>query len=352
MAISISDYIIQSTANARAALQQLNDLSSRLSRVLFVINEGGKLLGTITDGDIRRGLLSGHEISEMVTLYMNKQFRSVFSHSLKQGDIKSYKESSVDLLPVLHADGSIESILDLKAYQTIIPASAFIMAGGRGERLRPLTDTIPKPLLRVGDKPILEHNMDRLMRYGIEEFYISIRYLGDAIRQYFGDGRRKGIRIHYVDELQPLGTAGALSLADTFENDTILLMNSDLLTTLDFADFYEHFLSTDADISAASIPYTVNVPYGVFELGDQHDVVSLKEKPVYTYYSNAGIYLLKRSMIELIPSQKLYNATDLITDGIKHQKKVVNFPILGYWLDIGKQEDFLKAQLDIKHLDL
>jgi len=352
MVLNTNDYVIKVTANARAALQQLDYLSSQASRVLFVIDDREKLIGTITDGDIRRGLLAGLEISESVTLYMNKSFRFVFSQSLKHEDIKRFKEKRIDLLPVLNQDSTIRNILDLNAYQTIIPASAFIMAGGRGERLRPLTDTVPKPLLRVGDKPILEHNIDRLMRYGVEEFYISIRYLGDAIRQYFGDGESKGIRIRYVEEEEPLGTAGALGLVNVFENDTILLMNSDLLTTLDFADFYSHFLSTDADISAASTPYTVNVPYGVFELGDEQDVVSLKEKPAYTYYSNAGIYLLKKSMLDLIPAKQLFNATDLMTDGIMRKKKVVNFPILGYWLDIGSHKDFSKAQEDIKHIKL
>jgi NDP-sugar pyrophosphorylase family protein len=271
---------------------------------------------------------------------------------MDQNKLKQYKSAGVDLLPVVSQDLTINSILDLKSHHSIIPVSAFIMAGGRGERMRPLTDSTPKPLLRVGDKPILEHNIDRLIQYGVEEFFISIRYLGDSIKQYFGDGHRKGIRIQYVEEIEPLGTAGALSLASEFSNETILLMNSDLLTTLDFADFFLHFQNSAAQISASSIPYTVNIPYGVFEIDQMENVLSLREKPSYTYYSNAGIYLLKKDMLSIIPSGKLYNATDLMEDAIRKNMKVVNFPILGYWLDIGKQEDFVKAQLDIKHLDL
>src|SRR5688572_2471567 len=174
MPLNTHDYLIQSTANARTALQRLDYLSSRESRVLFVVNEDMKLLGTITDGDIRRGLLAGHEIGELVTSYMNKQFKYVYSHAFKQSDVKRFKDNSVDILPLLNQNETIHSILDLKTHHTIIPATAFIMAGGRGERLRPLTDAIPKPLLKVGEKPILEHNIDRLIRYGIEEFYISI----------------------------------------------------------------------------------------------------------------------------------------------------------------------------------
>jgi dTDP-glucose pyrophosphorylase len=352
MAINLKEYLIDATANGRAALQQLDFLSSRTSRVLFVINEDKKLLGSITDGDIRRGLLAGCEISDSVTKFMNRKYRYTYNQVLPQIEIKRYKSNSIDLLPVVSQDFTIHSIIDLKTHQSIVPVSAFIMAGGRGERMRPLTDSLPKPLLKVGDKPILEHNIDRLIRYGVEEFIISVRYLGGAIRDYFGDGQRKGIRIRYVEEIEPLGTAGALSLSENFIHDTILLMNSDLLTTLDFGDFYSHFQSVTAHLSAASIPYTVNIPYGVFEIGGDEAVLALKEKPSYTYYSNAGIYLLSKSILTLIPKGRHYNATDLIEDAIRHEYKVVNFPILGYWLDIGKQEDFVKAQLDIKHLDL
>lgn len=352
MKIDLKEYLIDMSANGRAALQQLDFLSSRTSRVLFVVNEGHKLMGSITDGDIRRGLLAGSEISDPVSAFMNKKCRYVESHLINQTDIKHLKHAGVDLLPVVNQSNDITSIIDLKAHYSIIPVTAFIMAGGRGERMRPLTDSVPKPLLQVGSKPILEHNIDRLMRFGVEEFFISVRYLGDSIRQYFGNGSRKGIRIQYVEEDEPLGTAGALGLAREFSHETILLMNSDLLTTLDFADFFSHFQSTRAQISAASIPYTVNVPYGVFEIGHEENILSLKEKPAYTYYSNAGIYLLNQSMLSLIPPGKLYNATDLMEDAIRQQLPVMHFPILGYWLDIGKQEDFIKAQLDIKHLDL
>lgn len=352
MPINISDHIISSTAIARTALQQLDYLSGHNSRVLFVLDTNLKLIGSVTDGDIRRGLLSGLEISQSVTCYMNNKFRYMYLNMVKQEEIKRFKQANIDLLPVLNLDGTIYKLLDLKLHETIIPVSAFIMAGGRGERLRPLTDSIPKPMLMVGSKPILEHNIDRLIRFGVEKFYISVRYKAEIIKEHFGDGSQKGVNIEYVEEKEPLGTAGAIALAKSIPHDEILLMNSDVLTTLDFASFYGHFVSNAAMISAASIPYTINIPYGVFELADDSNIFSIKEKPSYTYYSNAGIYLIQKSVLELIPKNKLYNATDLITDAIRNQLKVVSFPILGYWLDIGRQEDFIKAQIDIKHLDL
>ncbi len=352
MFVDFKEYILDDKSNARQALQKLDALSSKDSRTLFIINEEGRLLGTITDGDIRRGLLSGREISENVNLYMNRKFKFLREDQINADEVKLYKGLKIHLLPVLDTMERVIKLIDLKQVQAIVPISALIMAGGRGERLRPLTDATPKPMLKVGDKPIIEHNIDRLIKYGVEDFYISIKYLGKNIQDYFGDGKSKSVKIKYIEEDEPLGTIGAFRLAPQIRHEHILVMNSDILTTLDFEDFYKHFLSVNADMCVASVPYSVNIPYGVLELSDDLHVTSLKEKPTYVYYSNAGIYLLKSKLRDLIPAQGMYNATDLMDDLIRKSRKVVNFPILNYWLDIGNQQDFLKAQMDIKHLEL
>ena len=223
------------------------------------------------------------------------------------------------------------------------------MAGGRGQRLKPLTDLTPKPLLKVGDKSIMEHNLNRLTMFGIDDFWVSVKYLGEQIVDYFGDGNGKNINIKYVWENEPLGTIGALSKIKNFEHDYILVTNSDLLTNVDYELFFKDFLSQDADLAVLTIPYKVDIPYAVLETING-EIKSLKEKPTYTYYSNGGIYLMKKEMIEFIPQETFYNATDLMEEIIKRKLKVISYPLNGYWLDIGRHEDFEKAQIDINQI--
>ena len=178
------------------------------------------------------------------------------------------------------------------------------MAGG--ERLRPLTDLTPKPMLLLGGKPIIEYNIDRLISFGIEKIYISVKYLGQQIVDYFGDGSSKGITIEYIWEDQSLGTAGALSLVNKFNTDYILLMNSDLFTNADFEDLYLNVLENNALMGVATIPYTTKVPYGIFTV-DQNQITALKEKPIFTNYANAGIYILNRRILDKIPLNTYFN---------------------------------------------
>ncbi len=224
------------------------------------------------------------------------------------------------------------------------------MAGGRGDRLRPLTDSAPKPMLKVGDKPILEHNLDRLISFGVSDIYISVKYMKEQIMDYFGNGENKGIKITYIEEDVPLGTLGALSLIEKLEHDDILVMNSDLLTNIDFEDFFNFYKSESATMALASIPYVVNIPYAVIQT-DHHKVQSFSEKPSYTYYSNGGIYLMNAKLKGLIVRGEFFNATDLMDLVISDAKlSLVHYPLLGYWLDIGKHQDFVKAQEGIKHI--
>ena len=203
--------------------------------------------------------------------------------------------------------------------------------------------------MRVGDKPIIEHNIDRLALYGIEKLHISVKYKAEQIESYFGDGSDKGLVIDYIREENPLGTLGAVTLIPEISTPSMLVMNSDLLTDIDFEDFYRKFEDSGADMAVASTSYRVDVPYGVLETSGQQ-ITSLKEKPTYVYFSNAGIYLIKTEILRQIPANTFYNATDLMEHLIANKRKVINYPIVQYWLDIGKPEDFLKAQEDIKHI--
>jgi NDP-sugar pyrophosphorylase family protein len=223
------------------------------------------------------------------------------------------------------------------------------MAGGRGIRLKPLTDDTPKPLLKVGDKPILEHNINRLRLYGIDDFWITVKYLGNQIEEYFGDGRERNITIQYIYEDDPMGTIGSVSKINNFNHDYVLVTNSDLLTNIDYEHFFLDFIKQEADFSVVTIPYSVDVPYAVLETNNGH-ILNFREKPTYTYYSNGGIYLMRKELLKLIPIEKHYNATDLMEALIKSGKKVISYPLAGYWLDIGKHEDYEKAQRDILNI--
>ena len=223
------------------------------------------------------------------------------------------------------------------------------MAGGRGQRLRPLTDSTPKPLLKMGSKTIIEHNLDRLVMFGIDDFWISLNYLGEQIEDYLNTGKHKNINIEYVREHKALGTIGAASKIINFKHDYVLVTNSDLLTNLDYEKFFLEFVNQNADLAVLTIPYQVNIPYAVLETNNGK-VKSIKEKPTYTYFSNGGIYLMKREMLNFVPKEKFYNATDLVENLIQTNYKVISIPFSGYWLDVGKHEDFEKAQIDINNI--
>jgi dTDP-glucose pyrophosphorylase len=343
------EHYIQVTASAREALKLLDQLPDNEIRTLFVL-DGNRLVGTLTDGDIRRGLLVDREISENVSLYMNKNFRSLRAGKITPEVLANYRKLEIWFLPVLNENNEVESVVNLKTTRTIIPAAALIMAGGRGERLRPLTDSMPKPMLKVGNKPIIEHNIDRLIQFGIKKFYISVKYLGEKIIDHFGDGGAKNVSIEYLHESEPLGTLGACSMIGDFGHEQLVVMNSDILTNIDFEDFFNYYRSREALMCAASIPYKVDIPYGIMKMDEKECVTGLVEKPTYTYYANAGIYLLHKDLISRIPKGVLYNATDLMQQLINECQRLVHYPILQYWLDIGRYEDYVRAQEDYKHI--
>ncbi len=343
-------YIIRDTTTIRQALTVINDLGDNNS-VLFVTDAQGVLKGTITDGDIRRGLIANAQLEQDIISIANKRFHKIENGGIDPIYINKCKEAGVTILPSIDSTGKILSVINLTDLRTVLPLHAIIMAGGKGERLLPLTKNTPKPMLKVGEKPIIEHNIDQLKTYGIQYFHISINYLGEVISNYFNDGSSKGLRIEYIKEDRPMGTLGCVSMIEKFHKDDLLIMNSDLLTNIDFSDFYNEFVSKEADMAVATIPYHVDLPYAIMEL-DGVKVTAFKEKPRYTYFANAGIYLVKASMMKLVPKDSFYNATDLMDLLIKKDKKLINYPILGYWLDIGKPEDYARAQKDISHLHL
>ncbi|NAY91644.1 NTP transferase domain-containing protein [Muricauda sp. JGD-17] len=341
------DHLINSGSRIKKALIQLDELAK--DAILFVVDSKERLIGSLTDGDIRRGLIKGISIEETVdsVIQPNPRFVTKGEQNIKQ--IIEYREKNFKVIPVLNERREIVNIINFRLLRSYLPVDAVIMAGGKGTRLMPMTKDVPKPLLKIGDKPIMELNLDRLALYGIDDFWVSVRYLGEQIESYFGNGKKKNISISYVREKEPMGTIGAVSKIHNFKHDFILLTNSDILTNMDYEEFFLDFMEQDADLSVVTIPYRVEIPYGVLETSNGH-VLNLKEKPTYTYYSNGGIYLMKREILDLIPPNSFYNTTDLMEQLISKSKKVISYPLSSYWLDIGKPEEFEKAKNDIKHI--
>ncbi len=347
----LNPQIITDQQTLKDALRRLDALAIP-GGTLFVVDEAGRLLGTLTDGDIRRGLLRDLDVHSPAVEAAHREFRYVTEGEDNAKQLKTFKKQNFRFIPVLRNDHTLVDILDLQAYAGFLPVEAVLMAGGQGKRLLPLTATVPKPMLEVGGKPILEHNIDRLARFGVRRLHLSVNYLAEAISGYFGSGAERGLDIRYIRETEPLGTLGSVRLADGFEQDVLLVMNSDLLTTIDYEDFYEAFVAAGADMAVATIPYHADVPYAVLDIDDEQRVSAIREKPRYTFYANAGIYLLRRELLDLLPPEGPYDTPDLMEEVIRTGRRLISFPILGYWLDIGRMNDYLKAQEDIKHLAL
>lgn len=341
------DHLILSGTKVKEALFRFNDLSP--DAILFVVDKEDKLIGALTDGDVRRGLLKGFTIDSFVDEIIQDNPRFITKGENNLEKIIAYREGDFRVVPVLDENRKVVNVINFRNIRSYLPVDAVIMAGGRGQRLQPLTDTVPKPLLKVGNKPIMEHNLDRLALFGIDDFWVSVKYLGNQIEEYFGKGENKNIKIEYIWENEPLGTIGAVSQINNFEHDYILVTNSDLLTNIDYEKFFLEFIKQDADLAVLTIPYQVNIPYAVLETHNGQ-VKSFKEKPTYTYYSNGGIYLIKKEMLDHIPKQTFFNATDLMEKLIKNNYKVISFPFVGYWLDVGKHDDFERAHMDINNI--
>ena len=344
-----TDVLIHKNKNLVEGLQRLNELRNLSRLILFVVDDNEKVIGSVTDGDIRRSIIAEQNLQKTLGEIANPDFKRLYQKDTYQS-FEKYRKSDIKILPILNQEGKMVDLIDLEYTKAQLPLEAVIMAGGRGKRLSPLTDTIPKPMLRLGDKPIIEHNIDRLISFGIKKIYISVKYLGEQIVNYLGDGSQKGISIEYVWEDEPLGTAGALALINNLSFEYILLMNSDLFTNVNFESLYLKLINENADMAVASTEYKVDIPYAVFETKEGR-VTNFKEKPSFIYHSNAGVYILKRSLISKIEKGKYCDITDVMEQLVTEGGKLVYDPIIGYWIDIGKTVDYEHAQEFIKHLE-
>lgn len=343
----MNKFIISHSATIKDALIALNQISSD-AQSLLIIDDEQKMVGTLTDGDIRRGLISGAELSGKINSIMHTKFKYIHEKEFDVAKIKEFRENRILFIPVLNQRHHIVNIINLKKQKSQLPIDAVLMAGGKGERLRPLTDQTPKPLLPVGNKAIIDHNIDRLISFGIKNISVTVNYLKEQIIEHFKE-ERGNVKVNCVTEPKFLGTMGSIQFINDFHNDAILVMNSDLFTNINYEDFYLHFKENDADISVVAVPYTISIPYGILDL-DGRNIKGLLEKPIYNHYANGGIYLIKRKMLECIPKDTFFNATDLIETAIANNRKVIRFPLNGTWIDIGNHQEYNKAKDLIKYL--
>lgn len=321
-------------------------------RIVLVADEQRRLLGTLTDGDIRRALIRHLSMTSAVDEVMNPNPRVAGPDWSRDRLLQLMEQQQILQLPVVDEDKRIvglENLHDLLNQKTL-DNPVFLMAGGFGTRLRPLTNDCPKPMLKVGDKPILQLILENFVRAGFHRFYISTHYMPEVIREHFGDGSDWGVSIQYIHEEEPLGTGGALGLLPKDEIDLpLFMMNGDLLTSLNFQNLLQFHQEHPASATMCVREYEYQVPYGVIQSQGRH-ITSMVEKPVQRFFVNAGVYLLAPELVQRAPKSQHIDMPTLLKQEIAQQRHVNMFPIHEYWLDIGRMDDFRKAQMDVAGL--
>lgn len=332
---------------ATSIAEAIRVIDAGSARITLVVDGERRLLGTVTDGDVRRGLIRQIGLDEPVSRIMNPHPKTLRRGTEREKALALFRDNDLLQVPVVDDAGRL---LGMESYRDLLAVPVrdnwvFLMAGGFGKRLRPLTDDCPKPMLRLGGKPILESIIERFVAAGFRKFYVSVHYLAEQIKDYFGDGSAFGVAIRYVEEDEPLGTGGALGLLPDIGNRPIVMMNGDLLTHLDFGNLLAHHEAQGGDMTVCVREYDYQVPFGVVQLRDD-EVADIVEKPVHSFFVNAGIYVLSPQAVESVQRGQPVDMPDLIRNRISLGKRVSIFPIHEYWLDIGRMDDFERAQTE------
>ncbi|WP_127470454.1 nucleotidyltransferase family protein [Thiomicrorhabdus aquaedulcis] len=315
-------------------------------QIVLIVDEALRLQGTLTDGDVRRALLEGGGLNSSVSSAMNTSPTYGLDSENEVGWRMKMQPRGLRHLPILDIQKTVVKLFYIKRGITKSYKNPIVlMLGGLGMRLRPLTETVPKPMLKVGNKPILETIVNHLAEQGFSEFYFCINYLGEQIRQYFGNGENWGINIQYIEEDTPLGTAGALSLLPSQPGQDFIVMNGDLLTKVDVTALLSFHKANQNIITACVREHSQQVPYGVIEFCDGR-ITQITEKPLYRYFVNAGIYALSPDVFKLLSFSGYYDMPNLMDDLLAIKQPVGGFPLTEYWMDIGQMPDFERAQVD------
>lgn len=335
--------LLRPEASMREAIEVIDKSGLQIA---LVVDENLRLLGTVTDGDIRRGILKGLALETAVHVIMNDQPTVVAEHEGRDTVLALMTQTVLRNIPIVDAGGRVVDLetLDDLLSEKKLDNPVVLMAGGEGVRLRPLTDKCPKPLLKVGNKPILETILESFIEYGFHRFYISLNYKAEMIRKHFGDGSRWGVNIHYITENARLGTAGALrQMPERQKQDKpIIVMNGDILTKINFAQLLKFHGEHQAVGTMCIREYSLQIPYGVVTVDGQH-LRGIEEKPVQKYFISAGIYVLNPQVVDFIPEQTFFDMPQLFNILIQQKLETAAFPLREYWLDIGNMADFQRA---------
>jgi len=326
--------------------EALQIIDTGAMKIALVLDEENRLLGTLSDGDIRRGLLNGLSLDDSIEsiIFINPTVCGI--NDSKEEILKMAVAKKLYCIPIVDENGKLVGIEEVDDILKPVNFSnkVVLMAGGLGSRLRPLTDKTPKPLLKVGDKPILETIINGFAKYGFTNIVLSVSYKAEMIEAYFGDGSKFGVNIEYVHEDQRMGTAGALSLMREKLTEPFFVMNGDLLTNINFEHMLEYHLSNNTIATMGVREYDFQVPYGVVNV-EGHDILSIDEKPVHNFFVSGGVYVLSPDVLKVIPDA-YYDMPTLFEKLIEEKKKSISFPIREYWLDIGQMSDFHKANAE------
>ena len=327
-------------------------LESEGMQIVLIVDGQGKLLGTITDGDIRRALIRSLSMSAPANQIMFAEPVTATTGDSHETILRILKNKNLSQIPILDSAGCVVGLETLQHLlkKDKLDTPVCLMAGGFGKRLLPLTNNMPKPLLKVGPKPILETMLTQFIKAGFHNFFISIYYKADMVREYFGDGKRWGVSIRYLHETEPLGTAGALGLLpESLPDSKIIVMNGDLITKVDFKHIIR-FHNEERSVATMCVrEYDFQVPYGVVKV-EEGSVKSIQEKPIHSFFVNAGIYVLNSSLIKHIDGNSFLDMTNFLEQQIKRGCKISMFPMHEYWIDIGRADEYERAKKDVKDL--
>ncbi|TLS50575.1 CBS domain-containing protein [Paenibacillus antri] len=313
-------------------------------QIALVVDEHRKLLGTVTDGDVRRAILRGVALHHSTEHIMNVSPVVAYRSTPKRRILELMKEKRIRHIPIVDDEGVLVSFAIFDELVEAVKRNNWVvlMAGGLGTRLRPLTEETPKPLLKVGTKPILETILESFVDQGFSKFFLSVNYKADMIQSYFGDGSKWGVEIHYIQETERLGTAGALSLLPEQPQEPLIVMNGDLLTKVNFQQLLEFHNEQESAGTMCVREYQFQVPYGVVRV-EEHRMRAIEEKPLQKYFVNAGIYVLSPEAVRQVPKGTFYDMPNLFQSLMIEQQTTTVFPIREYWLDIGRLEEFDRA---------